>query len=160
MFDLRRGGQEEFGNCCPRRLGRFGVGATQPVFVTAPDDDMTPVGHVSKSIKLGAEDNELPEGGPKRVDSAEKTTEDAPVKHPVSCSKSKKISEDANGKLLAAMAGLFDSMRATGTVDNLGSKMEVNVEEFQRRKDHDALEKKWYMDSRTKKTKEGKFMPN
>ena len=78
---------------------------------TAHDDDVTPVGRVS----------------PERGDSVGRKTR-LPGATPNEPLAKLKIFEEANGKLLEAMAGLCASMtEVEGTVGNHGVKMEVNV---------------------------------
>ena len=57
----------------------------------------------------------------------------------MSFSQSKKITEDANEKLMAAMAGLFHSMKEIkGAVRSLGSKMGMNVKHLE-----DKMNEEW-----------------
>ena len=73
------------------------------------DDDMTLEKHVAKSIDIGKGGDGSPQGSLKRVDSAEKTTEDAMVKQPVSFSqRSNKVSEEAKAGLMTMMALQLD----------------------------------------------------
>ena len=75
-------GEETKGDGCGlRSYGCNGVDACAVGLAEANGDDaMTPVGHVAKSIKLGAEERGSPPESPKRVDPAEKTTEDPTMK--------------------------------------------------------------------------------
>ena len=66
---------------------------------------MTPMVHVSNSIKLGAEENCSPHRSPKkRIESADKAVEDPTMQQAVSWSQSKKISEEANEELQSFLA--------------------------------------------------------
>ena len=107
---MRRGGQEReaiavFEATAEDVLAGLALasGAAQSV-LTEEDDDVTAVGHVAKSSKLGVVGDGSAKGSPKRIDSAVKTAADWLVKHPVSFSQSEKITDVANGKIMAARA--------------------------------------------------------
>ena len=95
------------------------------------DDDMTLLGHISKSINVGAEGEGSPQGSTQRADSVEKTTKDVMVKHPVSFSPCKKYTDDANAKLMEATGGFSTQLKeGEGGMGDFSSNMDLNVEDL------------------------------
>ena len=82
------------------------------------EDDMTPAGHLAKSLRHPVEEDGSPLGSPNTIDSVETPTEDPAVKQPVNFSRSKKISEDSNAQCMVMMSRHSNLMQELkGTVD-------------------------------------------
>ena len=53
-----------------------------PSMIDEVDDDMAPVVHVSRQIKVGRDEDGIPNGSPKRIDSVAKSTTEDPMGRP------------------------------------------------------------------------------
>ena len=107
-------------------------------------DDGTPMEHVSKHIKVGIDGDGISIGSLDRIDDhAKYTTEDRlgrpeMKRHPVTESKSSRVVDDQNDKLLQQMAVLCESVTMLATQMKEG----FATEGARGKEDHKKLEEK------------------
>ena len=101
----------------------FVPAGAESVLETEEDDDMTPVGLISKSIKLGPAGQGLPHGSPKRFSSIAGTES---MKVPESSSQTEEFAEDGMTKVLAAIANL------SGIMESMKMEMKADANEVKR----------------------------
>ena len=84
-------------------------------------DDDTPMGHVSKQIKVGIDGDEISIGSPNTIDDRAKSTTEDPMgrfemkRQTVTEAHSSRVVDDQSDKLLLQMAMLRESVKMLGT---------------------------------------------